>query len=95
MRAYPWPSFPRLVVALAVPLVCRATLPHPDLWALVPFGVLPVALADRGPTRAARAERCLTGLLAAVCGLVVGGLASAMRSPPRWPWSSSLRSRAG
>lgn len=73
-RAYPWPSFPRLVVAMAVPLVCRATLPHAGMWALVPFGVLPVALADRGPTRVARAERCLTSLLAAVCGLAVGGL---------------------
>jgi fusaric acid resistance family protein len=59
---------------MAVPLVARVTLPHPELWAIAPFGVLPVALADRGPTRAARAERCLTSVVAAACGIAVGGL---------------------
>jgi uncharacterized membrane protein YccC len=72
-RHYPWLHFPRVAVAIAVPLACSLALPHPEIWGLLPFGVLPVALADRGGTRAGRAERCLASLCAAAAGALVGG----------------------
>jgi hypothetical protein len=72
-RRYPWLHFPRVVVAIAVPLVLRLTLSHPEVWGILPFGVLPVALGDRGGTRVQRAQRCLTSLSAAAIGALVGG----------------------
>jgi hypothetical protein len=61
---------------MTVPLIGRLLLPHPQLWAIVPFGVLPVVLADRGGSRKDRARRCLVGLAAAAVGALVGGVAS-------------------
>jgi uncharacterized membrane protein YccC len=85
-RIYPWWHAPRVAVAMAVPLCCRLVLPHGELWAVLPFGVLPVALTDRGGSRLARAERCLVGLSAAAIGALLGG---AVAGHP-WPAAIAL-----
>lgn len=75
-RPLPWAQAPRTAIAIAVPLVARLVLPHPALWAVVPFGVLPVVLTDRGGSRVDRARRCLVALGAASAGAFIGVAAS-------------------
>ena len=71
-RPLPWAQAPRTALAMAVPLAARLAFGHPSLWGVVPFGVLPVVLTDRGGPRVDRARRCLVALSAASLGAFVG-----------------------